>query len=67
LAKKTGLTGVQVTLLELNSATGTRGFAKAGKTLQSVGIRSGFILWDPSDESDDEMTITTITTIIIFN
>jgi hypothetical protein len=54
LAKNTGLTGVQVTLLELNSATGTRGFAKAGTTLQGVGTMPGFILWDPSDESEKQ-------------
>jgi hypothetical protein len=54
LAKNTGLTGVQVTLLELNSATGTRGFARTGTTLQGVGTRPGFILWGPSDEPDDE-------------
>jgi hypothetical protein len=52
LTKPTGLTGVQVTLLELNSATGTRGFAKAGTTLHGGGTMPGFILWDPSDESE---------------
>lgn len=54
LAKNTGLTGVQVTLLELNSATGTRGFARAGTTLQGVGTLPGFILWDPSVESEKQ-------------